>query len=205
MPPARISGFYGKLPWAGDFVQRRLPPELVLAWDTHLIALLPTLPRLSTCSGRPWAFLCAPHTCGPAAFAGMVAPGVDRVGRHFPLLLACPVRADAEGGGLLRAGLPWFDAAARLLAGVSAGAVKDMDTFDACVAGLNDSDDITVPGALADELPPALRNGWARCLADGGSLWWRDAAAAACLLPGLPDARHCLRGWPSHHNLEVDA
>lgn len=209
------SGFHGKLPWTGDFVQRRLPQDLVQAWDQHLVRLLPLLPPWvggPDPVARPWAFLCAPGVCGAAAFAGVVAPGIDRVGRRFPLLLACPVRADADAGGLLRATLPWFAAATALQVAVRSGALAGSDDFDARVAALPGGDDAhdddpntTVPQALAARALRVRLEGWACCLAERGSLWWRDPAAVPCLLPALPDVDHCLRALQGEGITEVDA
>jgi len=214
-PTHAASGFHGKLPWAGDFVQRRLPHDLVQAWDEHLVRLLPALPPWLAGpepAARPWAFLCAPGVCGAVAFAGVVAPSVDRVGRRFPLLLARAVRADADAGGLLRATLPWFAAATALQVAVRSGALTGNDAFDARVAALPggadahaDDASATVPQALAERALRVRLEGWADCLAERGSLWWCDLAAVPCLLPALPDVDHCLRALRGEGITEVDA
>jgi type VI secretion system protein ImpM len=89
------SGFYGKLASHGDFISRRLPPDFLRTWDNWLQEGL-------TCSrehlGEAWqaAYLCSPiwrftlasGVCGESAWAGILMPSVDRVGRYFPLTLA---------------------------------------------------------------------------------------------------------------------
>lgn len=89
-------GFYGKFPSQGDFVSRRLAPAFVRCWDSWLETAL-------TCSrkrlGDHWeaAYLCSPiwrfalsnGVCGEPSWAGVLMPSVDRVGRYFPLTLAC--------------------------------------------------------------------------------------------------------------------
>lgn len=206
------SGFYGKLPWLGDFVQRRLPQELVQAWDAHVSQLLPTVPAWAAESAvriRPWAFLCAPETCGSSAFAGVVAPGVDRVGRRFPLLIAKVIRADTDAGGLLRPNLPWFDAAWCLHVAVASGTVGSIEEFNERVLALDGEDS----GCASDEtlrssdIGPVLRERrelWARCLEQGGSIWWRDAAVS-CALSGLPQTHDCEQAMLVDRSMEVDA
>jgi type VI secretion system protein ImpM len=197
MPPVHArpaSGFFGKLPWAGDFVQRRLPDALVRAWDAHVSGVLAVRPAAAAVD-PPWALLCAPGACGASAWAGVVAGSVDRVGRRFPLLLARPCAADADAGGLLAAGLAWFAAAQDLLATSQVGGFDGTDVFDAAVAAL--------PSPAPDAEAPTLRRGahggvdphataWLQCLGVGGSMWWRGQASP-CVLRGLPDAAACAR------------
>lgn len=204
------SGFYGKLPWLGDFVQRRLPQELVQAWDAYLSQLLPTVPGWNTADAehiRPWAFLCAPGTCGDSAFAGVVAPGRDRVGRRFPLLIGKVIRADPDAGGLLRPGLPWFDAAWCLQAAVAGSAVAGIEEFNERVLGLDHIDGGSDDTVRNDEIEPALRQRrelWLRCLEHGGSVWWREAASP-CVLSGMPQTDHCLQALRGDCMAEVNA
>lgn len=87
-------GFYGKLPCRGDFVQRRVPREFVEPWDVWLQECL-TLSRsqlqerwLEAYLVSPiWRFALAGGVCGAAAYAGVLLPSVDLVGRYFPLTL----------------------------------------------------------------------------------------------------------------------
>ena len=82
------TGFYGKLPDQGDFVGRRLSGAFVQAWDAWLQgcmahcreALGAAWERLYQ-DAPVWRFLLAPGGCGAPAWAGLVQPSVDRVGR----------------------------------------------------------------------------------------------------------------------------
>lgn len=88
-------GWYGKIPSAGDFVQRGLSAPFVGAWDRWMQDLL-LQGRAALgdrwdacyCAAPIWRFALAPATCGPRAAAGVMMPSVDRVGRQFPLCLA---------------------------------------------------------------------------------------------------------------------
>lgn len=87
-------GFYGKVPALGDFVSRRLPRSFIEPWDqwlqSSLLASRETLADnwLSLFLVSPiWRFALSPGLCGPSAWAGVMMPSVDRVGRYFPLTL----------------------------------------------------------------------------------------------------------------------
>ena len=67
-------GYFGKLPAAGDFVQRRLPPVFVDAWDrafSHALAgardLLGDAWLQAYHAAPAWRFLLSPGIVGPAA------------------------------------------------------------------------------------------------------------------------------------------
>ena len=95
-----IPGFYGKLPMAGDFVARRLPPEFVRTWDRWLCRHL--VSRLD----RPWPAAGLRFFC-PGPVTGVVAASSDRAGRAFPLTLAAEVPPQAPG---------WYEALSRIAA-----------------------------------------------------------------------------------------
>ena len=64
--PHGAAGFFGKLPSAGDFVQRRLPASFVDVWDRHFERRCGAEPRALGDAGRGlraspvWRFLLAP-------------------------------------------------------------------------------------------------------------------------------------------------
>ena len=94
-------GFFGKLPGLGDFVSRRLPREFIDAWDQWLQASLRTSQEmlgdewLNHYLVSPiWRFAMSPGICGNNAWAGVMMPSVDRVGRYYPLTLATIIPND---------------------------------------------------------------------------------------------------------------
>lgn len=116
-------GFIGKVPSHGDFVTRRLTAEFKHAWDQWLEAGI-TVSREQLGGNWPgvfmnspvWRFALSPGLCGKGAWAGVMLPSMDRVGRYFPLTLAAPV-ADSSSlmdlfGG--QAGRDWFAGLERL-------------------------------------------------------------------------------------------
>jgi type VI secretion system protein ImpM len=95
-------GWYGKLPTLGDFAARRLDASFIDPWDawlaSGLLALREARPDtwLQDYLDSPsWRFLLMPGVlpgaAGEGAWAGVLMPSVDRVGRYFPLTLVQPL------------------------------------------------------------------------------------------------------------------
>jgi len=95
-PAAQPPGWHGKLPSLGDFASRRLDASFIEPWDgwlaAGLLALREARPEgwLEDYLGSPsWRFLLMPGVlpgdAGKQAWAGVLMPSVDRVGRYFPL------------------------------------------------------------------------------------------------------------------------
>jgi len=90
------------LPSLGDFASRRLDASFIEPWDSWLAAGLLALREaqpegwLEGYLGSPsWRFLlmpgAMPGAAGAQAWAGVLMPSVDRVGRYFPLTLVQPL------------------------------------------------------------------------------------------------------------------
>lgn len=135
-------GFYGKLPLLGDFVTRRLPRSFVAPWDQWLqSAISVSREQLGSnwldfyLTSPIWRFALSPGLCGDTAWAGILMPSVDRVGRYFPLTLAAPVENRGVLPYLFDPACPWFEALERLaLSGLDDGFV--LDEFDARLQAL---------------------------------------------------------------------
>lgn len=106
-----VAGWYGKMPCLGDFASRRLPGEFIAAWDAWLQRSIAASRQqlgeswLDVFLKSPmWRFVLAPGVCGEDAYAGLLLPSVDKVGRYFPLTLVLPLqRNHADVIGLLSA------------------------------------------------------------------------------------------------------
>lgn len=112
-----IPGFYGKLPSHGDFVTRRLPRQFVEPWDAWLQAGLNASreqlgPDWLDCYlvSPVWQFVLSPGLCGNDAWAGLMMPSVDRVGRYFPLTLATRITDNLALDRFFDDNSDWFDA-----------------------------------------------------------------------------------------------
>jgi type VI secretion system protein ImpM len=136
------TGFYGKLPCRGDFLQRRAPQAFVETWDAWLQECMHAsrqqlqeawLDRYLT--GAVWRFALTEGICGNAAYAGILVPSVDRVGRYFPLTVITQLEAGCALDTVCHA-VPWFEAAEALVLEALAAEQMDFDQFDERIAQL---------------------------------------------------------------------
>lgn len=88
-------GYYGKIAEAGDFVGRGLAPEVTAALDAWLQQVLLDSRAVLGDDWLPaylsmpvWRFAMTAGLCGPDTLIGAIMPSIDRVGRHFPLVIA---------------------------------------------------------------------------------------------------------------------
>lgn len=102
MTPVLPPGWHGKLPSLGDFASRRLAPGFVELWDRWLAEGLQALQQQlgpdwlqAYLAGPTWRFMLMPGVLpgplGTQAWAGVLMPSVDKVGRYFPFTLALPL------------------------------------------------------------------------------------------------------------------
>jgi type VI secretion system protein ImpM len=203
MDPIEVPGWYGKLPALGDFASRRLPKPLVECVDTWLQAgIAASRAELD----EQWLdvylhapiqrFWLAAGLCDARAWSGVLMPSVDRVGRHFPLLIATQITAAGDA-------LPepsWF----RTVEQVALAALDLNATVDELELRLARLDGPQRGGPLLEgdeRLAANLAETMAR---DGAarSVWWiedshgRLTARAFAALPPSPEFVHLLQGWP---------
>ncbi len=141
--PSPGPGWFGKMPYVGDFVSRRLPDDFIRAWDDWLQS---GMARARADLGAAWPahylvapvrrFWLAPRLLGDTGWAGALMPSVDGVGRYFPLTIAAAL-PDHTLAAVLAASA-WFraiDAAGRKVLDVNFSA-DDLDAELAQVAPL---------------------------------------------------------------------
>ena len=152
-PTGAELGFFGKLPSAGDFVQRRLPPSFVNTWDPHFEhAMDASRQALGAAwqhayrSSPVWRFLLSPGVCGPSAWVGVLGPAGDRVGRSFPMVITAPLAEPAAAPPILRDGAAWFAAVERVHLAAQADPSISVEAFDAQLLGLAQTP-LAVPAA----------------------------------------------------------
>ncbi|HJW12307.1 MAG TPA: type VI secretion system-associated protein TagF [Albitalea sp.] len=154
------AGWFGKMPYLGDFASRRLPDEFIRGWDDWLQR---GLAAMHAELGADWLarylvapvrrFWLAPGLLGDSGWAGVLMPSVDSVGRHFPLTIA---QHAASLDAMLAAG-DWFRA-------VDAAARKVLDVEFSV-------DDLEHELAQVPPLPMAW-TGEAAITPPPGSAWW---------------------------------
>jgi type VI secretion system protein ImpM len=86
------------------------------------------------CTSPIWRFALSAGSCGPVAYAGILMPSVDRVGRYYPLVIAVPLAAEYPLFVLSATADGWFHQAERLaLMGLDLDRL-DLDDFSRQVA-----------------------------------------------------------------------
>ena len=155
-------GFYGKLPCRGDFLQRRAPQDFVDVWDAWLQECLHASRQklqdswLETyLTGPVWRFAFAPGVCGGGAYAGILVPSVDRVGRYFPLTVIAKLEADDCLLEIACGSAGWFASAEALVLDAIAAEALDFDSFDEQIALLRerfDADGVSESSRVTDLL-----------------------------------------------------
>jgi type VI secretion system protein ImpM len=144
-------GIFGKLPTRGDFVTRSLPVSFVEPWDLWLQhAISDSRDQLDEdwldiyLTSPIWRFVLSPSVVDQSAWAGMLMPSVDRVGRYFPLTLAVPLRPNDTAFRAMTDENDWFNAAEALLLSCLETEF-DMEGFDERLARLG------VPSSVSAE------------------------------------------------------
>ena len=185
-------GFYGKLTSHGDFVARRLPSSFVAVWDAWLQAcMLGSREQLGSgwleaYLGAPlWRFALAPGVCDGQAWAGVLSPSVDRVGRHFPLALASATSGALALQHWMGEGAGWFEQLEELALS-TLDANFDFERFEAALAAVDGLASESVQGTAGPcgwhmVLPGVGQAGSAAgAVASvalfGQSVWWTDGS-----------------------------
>lgn len=197
-------GFYGKLATRGDFLHRGLPSSFIDPWDSWLAGGISSSQQelgaawLDAYLVSPlWRFAVAPGLVGPSAVTGVMMPSVDRVGRYFPLTIACLLEADADLGSLLGGPDSWYEQAEALLLSTLEES-SDFDAFESAVASLS-----APPYGRCMPRTPGFRQMHfavaspierlavlAQLTCEGASLWWghgsEHVAAGLLCCAGMP-------------------
>jgi type VI secretion system protein ImpM len=224
MKSESVVGFYGKLPCRGDFLQRRVPQEFVDVWDAWVRESLTESRRQlqdrwlgAYLSSPVWRFVLTEGLCGEDAYAGVILPSVDRVGRYFPLTIVARWEVVVSPLETACNQARWFESAEALALDALDAPILDFDDFDRCVARLASQieavseQSVSVPdigqhNGRSDRPPhwylPIASSRSLRCAVEAVamrelerrlhplSLWWTDGSneIAPCML--------CVSGMP---------
>jgi len=198
-------GFFGKVISHGDFVARRVPPAFRHVWDAWLQQGLHASREqlgqswLAAYLTSPiWRFATAQGVCGPNAWAGVMIPSVDRVGRHFPLTLVASAGGEGSIFSWIGQGKAWFNQLEALaLSTLDQG--FSLDVFDAALHALAplppliNQDEGALPLHMTDvrgacrpiqNMEQVAVLATKRSLLTHHSLWWTEGSSKVqpCLL-----------------------
>lgn len=196
-----VAGWYGKIACLGDFASRRLPTDFILHWDKWLQDVISGSRGhlghawLNAYLTSPvWHFVTFPGVVGEYAWAGVMMPSVDKVGRYFPLTIACalPALPSTENG------LTLLDSWMERMEGLALSTLDTSRTahqFDDAIVASPPPPALFVPtpkdsarrlldGLRSDDIglfpvPPTAE--WPRTLGDMASLTFGDALRGASL------------------------
>lgn len=108
-------GLFGKLPAHGDFIYRDLPSNFINAWDAWLQGFVGSSREqigeqwLDVYLTSPiWRFAFSAGVIDQYAWAGIMLPSVDRVGRYFPFSIATRLPASSNPLAVINQ-LKWFE------------------------------------------------------------------------------------------------
>ncbi len=147
-------GYYGKIPSKGDFITRHLPGSFVEPWDQWLqsgIAASKTqlgeqwLDFYLTCP--IWRFVISSEVCDEQAWAGILIPSVDRVGRYFPFSIALPLGTSNQLLTIAGNGDEWFSQA-ETLALTALDPDRQLEELNQSLDRLGPPTGLTPPGDL---------------------------------------------------------
>jgi type VI secretion system protein ImpM len=190
-----LAGWFGKIPALGDFVARRLPPHFIEAWDHWLSTEIWTTREAlgsewseSYRNAPTWCFALMPGALDASNWYGVLAPSVDRVGRHFPLTLVA--RSEQPSGETYAVGWSTMIAAANR----SRAPDCDAEALDAVLVGTLEPDSA---GALPAGGEPAVRAAL-ESAGSGRTVWapWRRGAGrfgSVLTFEGLPQGPDFLK------------
>ena len=211
MGQAQVPGFFGKVMSNADFVSRRMPPVFLQRWDGWLqVALHAARQRLgphwlATYLHSPiWRFALAAEACDAHAWAGIMMPSVDSVGRQFPLTIVVKLPQGVDIFDCLCEGQGWYTALETLaLSSLSDQFVlADFDLALSLLPAIFARGGVCDPGAPGglrlslegvDQMRlalPAIATSLTRLSLHGHSLWWSDGSEK--IAPSLL----CCKGLP---------
>ncbi|RDK02442.1 type VI secretion system-associated protein TagF [Paraburkholderia lacunae] len=135
-------GFFGKAITHGDFLSRRLPASFLDRWDDWLQrGLHASRQQLGAdwlgayLTSPVWRFVLGRGVCGERTWAGVMMPGIDRVGRYFPLTIAASCGVGVDLVEWIGASGEWYERL-DVLARSTLDECFQIDSFDAALARL---------------------------------------------------------------------
>ena len=175
-------GLYGKVTTHGDFITRRLPPLFVTAWDLWLQhGMAASREKMQKqwleiyLTSPIWRFVLAPGVIGDTGWTGVCMPSVDKVGRHFPLTLACEVVGECRIYEWLRDAKSWYEN----LEDLALGSLEEGFKLELMDASLQGTPSLSAMMAMQRSILPSVGRNVAVCYS------WHEFAQLEQALPML--------------------
>ncbi len=230
-----MAGFYGKLPAKGDFLSRNLPRDFVDAWDVWLQAGMNDSRQvlgdgwLQTYLTSPlWRFVLPAGCCGAAAYAGVLMPSMDKVGRYFPIAVVTALQESTSPLMVVATCNSWFESIEDKLLAALDDPDLSIDQFDESLQSVVLNEPTLPQPFIANGLETGLRlplsdsvdvastflemsASTVSAAIEPCSFWWGQGSelVAPCLVcaPALPetgrftaflDGNWSMHGWTVH-------
>ena len=159
-----MTGFYGKLPAKGDFLSRNLPRAFVDIWDDWLQTGMHESRQalgddwLQIYLTSPlWRFILPPGACTDSAWAGVLMPSMDKVGRYFPMAVVTPLPTPFSSLATASSSQSWFESIEACLLGALEDEALDLDAFDQQLQGLLIVEEKSAALELAGDVDQGVR------------------------------------------------
>lgn len=130
------TGYHGKIPSRGDFVYYGLPREFIDQWDAWLQSAITNSRNNLTdqwldiyLTSPIWRYYLSPGLCGNHAWTGLMMPSVDKVGRYFPMTMACALPTEFNPFDLLTNHKHWFMETEEMMLGLLDEQYTDLSKF----------------------------------------------------------------------------
>ncbi|WP_370981197.1 type VI secretion system-associated protein TagF [Agaribacterium sp. ZY112] len=108
-------GIFGKIPAHGDFIDRQCPRSFLDVWDEWLQRAVSSSQEILADSWLDiyltspiWRFASSPGVIDQSAWAGILVPSVDSVGRYFPLTIASTLESNSNLFEFMANNDDWF-------------------------------------------------------------------------------------------------
>ena len=152
-------GFFGKLPCNGDFIQYNVAQEWLDSWDQWMQAcIFESRAALqgewlnAYLAGPIWRFVLSEGACGSGAYAGVIVPSVDRVGRYFPLTLVRQLDSGWNPLDVAVCWAPWFEQLEHCACGALDAPDLRLEDFVSQLGQIQDPLTVAVPTSIDSEL-----------------------------------------------------
>ena len=218
-----IVGIYGKLPAHGDFVQRNLPGSFIEPWDEWLQGAVHGSRELVGAqwldyflTSPVWRFAFSAGVIDAHAWAGVLVPSVDSVGRYFPMTIAAAIPPKGNPFSCMRNESGWYQTLSDLAIEALQNALQVDDLIErfpsypsgsahiSCAQDRGGLVRLTGAQAPGDDYPQLLEK-LVSDVAASFSLWWcagsQHMTATSMLCHGLPDVSvyRSMLGAPELH------